>query len=290
MLDRLGYAPSLLEVIIDHHVATGGQLAIIVDVGCGTGQATLDLAHYLPKAIGLDPSNGMLKRPRAAAESAGSPVRFEVSAAENIGVDIVSPIAESSIDPLSAAAAAHWFDLPRFWSSAARVLKLGGTFALWARTGMSIDAPRCRTERLSRRFWMRSTVSCCHTNDRAVLYREIPMSTYNSPGPPKTHLWHFTSTASFVKMWNKHSEWEPAVQGEDAGTQRITTPMELEKLLGTQCSVAGRIEAHPHLAGTDIDIVRNLRQEIEGLLHDVNVQPGEEILRVSLAIVLYYIT
>ncbi|KAI1122262.1 S-adenosyl-L-methionine-dependent methyltransferase [Nemania abortiva] len=124
---RPGYSPELFKIIIAHHTSTGGQLDTVVDIGCGTGQATLDLAPYFANAIGLDPSEGMIGTARASAESANLPIRFEVSAAEALGTDLEPHIADGSVDLLTAATAAHWFDMARFWPSAARVLKSGGT-------------------------------------------------------------------------------------------------------------------------------------------------------------------
>lgn len=63
--DRPGYSPALFKFIIDHHKSTGGELVTFVDVGCGTGQATCDLAQYFSEAIGLDPSEGMIGIARA---------------------------------------------------------------------------------------------------------------------------------------------------------------------------------------------------------------------------------
>ncbi|KAI0133432.1 S-adenosyl-L-methionine-dependent methyltransferase [Hypoxylon sp. NC0597] len=137
--DRPRYSPELFKTIIDHHTSTGGQLDTVVDVGCGTGQATRDLASYFYTLVGLDPSEGMINTARSSSEFVTSPIRFKVSAAEVLGADIEPPITDGSVDLLTAATAAHWFDMERFWSSAARVLKPGGTVALWARTGMSID-------------------------------------------------------------------------------------------------------------------------------------------------------
>lgn len=39
---------------------------------------------------------------------------------------------------------AHWFDMPRFWTSAAQVLNKGGTVALWtSASSFCRMAPSC---------------------------------------------------------------------------------------------------------------------------------------------------
>lgn len=131
--NRPGYHPSLYQTIIDHHTATGGQLNTLLDVGCGPGTAARALAPHFAHAIGLDPSAGMINNARSLAGAAAtSPaIRFEVSTAEDLGWHLSPPVDDSSVDLITAATAAHWFDMARFWPRAARVLKPGGTAALW---------------------------------------------------------------------------------------------------------------------------------------------------------------
>ncbi|KAL6811889.1 S-adenosyl-L-methionine-dependent methyltransferase [Trichoderma camerunense] len=284
--DRPGYSPALFKFIIDHHKSTGGELVTFVDVGCGTGQATCDLAQYFSEAIGLDPSEGMIGIARASAKSALSPVRFDVSAAEDLGTDLEPPIAENSVDLLTAATAAHWFDLERFWLRASRILKPGGTVALWARTGMSIDPTQTPNGSA-----IKAALEAFHSEllpyERQGgilardLYADLPLP-WTLDNPVKAF-----DQESFVReVWNRHRVYEQDAQGADFGTRRMMTPGEFEKLLGTHSTVTRWREDHPDLADTEKDIVRNLRRKIESLLHDVGVEPGEEILRGGVAIVL----
>lgn len=61
--------------------------------------------------------------------ASGAPVRYEVCSAENL--HNIPEIAPESVDLITAATAAHWFDMPQFWASASRVLRPGGTVILW---------------------------------------------------------------------------------------------------------------------------------------------------------------
>ncbi|KAI0914057.1 hypothetical protein F4823DRAFT_574295 [Ustulina deusta] len=103
---RPGYSPELFKIIIAHHTSTSGQLNTVLDIGCGTGQATLDLAPYFANAIGLDPSEGMIGTARASAESANLPR---------------GPCSPPPRQPTGST----WH---AFWPSAARVLKPGGNY------------------------------------------------------------------------------------------------------------------------------------------------------------------
>ncbi|KAJ1551914.1 hypothetical protein HK096_001926 [Nowakowskiella sp. JEL0078] len=90
-----------------------------VDVGSGTGQATFDLAESLKfkKVIGVEP--------RFPAAIAHENIQYLNGSSSNL------PVEDSSIDLVTSAQAAHWFDFPKFISEVKRVLKPGGTLAVW---------------------------------------------------------------------------------------------------------------------------------------------------------------
>lgn len=90
------------------------------DCATGSGQAAAGLAPYFNQVIATDASSGQIAH-------AGGPgnVDFRVASAEASG------LADDSIDLVTVAQAAHWFDLPRFYAEARRMLKPGGVLALW---------------------------------------------------------------------------------------------------------------------------------------------------------------
>jgi ubiquinone/menaquinone biosynthesis C-methylase UbiE len=98
----------------------------VLDIGCGTGIFTRLLAAELPETFsltGIEPSDDM--RATAAARSESDPrFRFITGRAEALPVDTQSAVL------VTAATAAHWFDRPKFYVEAARVLKPGGSIAL----------------------------------------------------------------------------------------------------------------------------------------------------------------
>jgi SAM-dependent methyltransferase len=121
---------------------------LIVDVGCGTGistrllreafpaslapgrrKATGEGQHAaertadVPRILGIEPSPDM----RSQAEATTLPdagIEYIAAAAESL------PLADGSAALILAAQAAHWFDRPRFYREAARVLVSGGLLAL----------------------------------------------------------------------------------------------------------------------------------------------------------------
>lgn len=116
--NRRSYSPKLYETILDFHKSTGGRLQSLVDVGCGPGVAVRDLAEHFSTAVGLDSSEGMIDAAREMGGSAASgPIRFELSAAEELGTSLSgNPILpDGSVDLIIAANSAHYFDQAKFW-------------------------------------------------------------------------------------------------------------------------------------------------------------------------------
>ena len=130
---RRDYHASLYETVLRFHSSTCGQNDTIVDLGTGPGNVARTLAPKFNHAYGLDPSEGMIGTARSlgGVTSASEPIHFERSTAEDIGGSLSPPIADGSVDLITAANAAHWFDMEGFWPRAARVLKPGGSVALW---------------------------------------------------------------------------------------------------------------------------------------------------------------
>jgi len=56
----------------------------------------------------------------------------------------------------------------------------------------------------------------------------------------------------------------------------------MEKVLGTMSPVQRWREAYPEAVGTEKDVVRSMRREMERLLHAGGVEKGKEMVRVSL--------
>lgn len=107
-----------------------------VDVGCGNGQLTRQLADHFARVIGLDPSADQL-----ANALAHDGVHYQCAAAERL------PVADRSTSLVTAAQAAHWFDLPAFYAEARRIARDGSVIAL-----VSYGVPRLEPAGLQERF------------------------------------------------------------------------------------------------------------------------------------------
>ncbi|XP_068428987.1 putative methyltransferase DDB_G0268948 [Clinocottus analis] len=100
----------------------GQPHALAVDLGCGTGQNSRLLAPHFQQVVGIDVSECQLEEARAV--SGFSNITYRKGTAE----ELLFP--DCSVDLLTAASAAHWFDPPRFLAEASRVLKPRGCMAL----------------------------------------------------------------------------------------------------------------------------------------------------------------
>ncbi|KAF8120347.1 S-adenosyl-L-methionine-dependent methyltransferase [Boletus edulis] len=136
---RPTYPRALFDYVFRFHGAGagGGRWDTAVDLGCGTGQATVELTPF-KQIVGVDPSAGMVDAARRALVASGSQDSASESGTHNEQTTFVqSPaekltfLADGSVDVIIAAQAGHWFDWSRMWPEAARVLRKDGTFAIW---------------------------------------------------------------------------------------------------------------------------------------------------------------
>lgn len=98
--------------------------SFVVDLGCGHGLIARDLAPHFGKALGLDPSAGMV---RQATEMTSDPsITFKQSGAEDL-----SSLPDKSVDMVVSGQAAHWYDYSKVWPELRRVVKPGGTMGFF---------------------------------------------------------------------------------------------------------------------------------------------------------------
>ncbi|KAG7095001.1 hypothetical protein E1B28_005795 [Marasmius oreades] len=146
---RPTYPKALFELIFNYHqnvtslptkslpqIAPQGRARFdtAVDLGCGTGQATVALTPFR-KVIGVEPSAGMIANAKNRLQerhgvnetsSVFSQFDFVQSSAEELGF-----LDDESVDLVIAAQAAHWFNWNALWPELSRVLKPYGTVAFW---------------------------------------------------------------------------------------------------------------------------------------------------------------
>lgn len=113
---RPGYPPVLFSWLAD----TCRERRLAWDCATGTGQAALGLVAHFEQVIATDASSQQL-----AAATPHARIEYRQAPAEASG------LADDSVDLVTAAQAAHWFDHEHFNREVVRVLRPGGLVAIW---------------------------------------------------------------------------------------------------------------------------------------------------------------
>ncbi|WP_315500919.1 class I SAM-dependent methyltransferase [Actinomyces radicidentis] len=143
--DRLrpGYPAELWSLLIEDvrtaaGPGTGERPLRAVDVGAGTGRATLPLAAAGLEVLAVDPSAAMLERLRANAEHAGVSARV---APRESALEDLDPAVDGGADLIVLAQSLHWTDPATRWRRLHGLLAPAGVAAmLW--NGWHLDPAR----------------------------------------------------------------------------------------------------------------------------------------------------
>ncbi|KAK3937230.1 S-adenosyl-L-methionine-dependent methyltransferase [Diplogelasinospora grovesii] len=265
---RRDYHPSVYQAVIGHHTSTGGQLDTLLDVGCGPGNVARALAPHFAHAIGIDPSEGMIATARSlgGVTSTSEPIQFEVSTAEEL-----SPVADSSVDLIAAGNAAHWFDMPRFWAAAARVLKPGGSVALWTtgdiRAHPSVSNAAAIQDAMEEHHRQLEPYYLPGNFLVRNRYKDLPLP-WTLPKPVS----ELDESTFFRKDWNDDDEqFFEGLPEADLDT--------FEKMMATGSAQTRWRQAHPDDVGTERDVIRILRRRVEGLMREAGVEEGKDVVK-----------
>jgi SAM-dependent methyltransferase len=137
---RPGYCPQVVRFVAHR---TGGRIATVADIGCGTGLSTRPFRELADTLIGVEPDPCM----RAVADGylSDTDARVLDGSAESTG------LGTSTVDLLVAASCFGGFDLPRAAREFRRVLRPGGSVLLMWHYPALVDAAGYDWERLWRR-------------------------------------------------------------------------------------------------------------------------------------------
>jgi SAM-dependent methyltransferase len=174
------------------------------DAATGNGQAALGLATHLTRVVATDVSAGQLgqalRHPR---------IEYRLGPVEESGLD------SDSIDLVAAAAAVHWFDLPRFYEEVRRVLRPGGVLAAWTYHVAYVGPP---LEPVLRPFYEEVVGPYFAPGARMVDARYEGISLPGEPlAPPPFRVsvrWNADRWLRFVRTWSGVQSYLAAV-GKD---------------------------------------------------------------------------
>ncbi len=112
--------PTYPEALFTFLASVVPSRGVAWDCATGNGQAATHLAEYFDRVVATDESGEMI------AQAPRDPrIVYRVAEAEDSGLE------GSSVDLVTVASAVHWFDLRRFYAEVRRVVKPGGTIAVW---------------------------------------------------------------------------------------------------------------------------------------------------------------
>ncbi len=134
------YRPTYPKALADSLGALAPARGLAIDVGCGTGQLSVDLGQVFEAVLAVDPSADQLANALAHPK-----VRYAEGSAEAL------PAEDASADLVTVAQAAHWFDLPVFYEEVRRVARPGAVLALITYGVPFIDGPA--QERFHGFYW-----------------------------------------------------------------------------------------------------------------------------------------
>jgi SAM-dependent methyltransferase len=128
---RPGYPAALYDDLWS--LAGLGRDAVVLEVGCGAGQATGDLAARARRVTALDPGPNLIAQARARVTAAN--VDYVVARFEDVAPE------PQAFDLVASAQAWHWVDRAVGFAKAAAALKAGGSLAVFGHVPNTPDGP-----------------------------------------------------------------------------------------------------------------------------------------------------
>ena len=122
------YPDSVVRTIVEYYASNNTDMIVdsghgtAVDVGCGSGQSTYPLRQHFKKVIGIDVSEKQIEH----AKKKYSDIEFRVGPGENLQF-----LENCSVNLITTAQAMHWMNHDAFYREVDRVLKPGGTLAVY---------------------------------------------------------------------------------------------------------------------------------------------------------------
>ncbi|KAK0719328.1 S-adenosyl-L-methionine-dependent methyltransferase [Lasiosphaeris hirsuta] len=251
--------PALVKLILDHHATTGGQTGVLLDVGCGPGLATRAFSKHFDVAVGSDAGDSMIQiaTELGGQTARGEPIRWVAYSAEEINK--VPGVEKGSVDLVTAAYAAHWFDMPKFWAAAAEIMKPGGTVALWTGFRKVVESTTTQESKV------RALFSRFH--EEVLDAYSVPNTKISRDGYKDLVMpWDNAATVglfdrdTFLRRELDRAELAPGDTAKAVAADPLAAPVwqRVENFLNTMDAVTRWREAHPDLAGTERDCVRVL--------------------------------
>jgi len=187
---RPTYPPELFQ-FINSVVARHGTAW---DCGTGNGQVALELTRYFDKIYASDASKHQIENAFLHPK-----IEYFVSIAES------TCLATSSIDLITVAQAAHWFNLDAFYAEAKRVLTPQGTLAIWCYGFFQTPQEELKLKSALQEFY--NTINPYWPPEKKLIddqYRTIPFpfSEIKSPQIFMQQEWNINQLVGYLETWS----------------------------------------------------------------------------------------
>ena len=201
---RPQYPPALFAELAQ--LAPGHALAW--DAGTGNGQAAVGLAAHFDRVVATEPSTAQL------AQALVHPrVQYHRSA------ETAPVLADRSVDLVSVAQAAHWFDLGVFYPEIKRVLRPRGVVAFWVYELCHISP---EIDEILNRFYRGPIWPYWPPERRQVEegYRNLvfPFQEIAFPACVMEHTWTLAEFAAYLRTWSSVVRYMRATGVDPVGT------------------------------------------------------------------------
>ena len=168
------------------------ERGLAVDVGCGTGQLTAQLAGHFDLVLGVDPSQDQIDNAPAIAN-----VRFLRGPAERL------PVGDGAAHLVAAAQAAHWFDMPAFCAEVRRITARDAALALISYGVLNLDSDL--HDRFTRFYY--DEIGPFWPPERRLVdsgYADIffPFDPLPSPGFSIEYDWDLAQLLGYISTWS----------------------------------------------------------------------------------------
>jgi len=169
------------------------------DCGTGSGQAAQRLADYFDRVIATDISVEQIAHGRRREN-----IEYRVAAAEASG------LASGSVDLVTVCQALHWFDRPRFFSEARRVLAPGGAVVVTVYGDAQIAGDALLHAMLH--SFSKEFMGSYWPPDRKLvddLYRDIefPFPLLPAPEIAMEKQWTLAQLAGYMRSWSSTARY-----------------------------------------------------------------------------------
>jgi SAM-dependent methyltransferase len=196
------YRPTYPSALVDYLAQLAPARELALDCGCGTGQLSVLLAARFKRVIATDASAQQI-----ANAEANERVQYRVAPAERSG------LADRSVDLITVAQAAHWFDLDAFYAEARRVAKSRAALALITYGVLHVTEPHC--EAILQHFYSQVVGPYWPPERRHVEegYRSLPFPFAELSAPPLAIevSWALPDLLGYVDTWSAVRGAEKAI-------------------------------------------------------------------------------